>query len=407
MDETPELKSKLLLDVTKASKGLYFLLIIGFLIPYFLISASIIGLCFIALVQYIKFGSQQKIQWKPLLWMSLGIVPFLMGMLNSSESFVALKQLQYHSSYLFVPLALIFLPSLNKKEKLEVFSFFILCVFISTIPVLFQYFKSFQEITHSLGLGKSIPTPVDHVRYSIYLSIALIFSFIGAMQNKLFFNIRKRSIYLFFALYFFVIIHLLAVRSGIVLTYAALLIAGTMMLIQAKKFKIIAMLWVLIIASPVVAYYSFPSFQNKILYSKYDFSRMLSETGSNYSDSERLRSLVLGWKIFKENPIVGVGTGDLKTIIKAKYISAYGTEGKVIYPHNQLLKIAAASGLIGLFIYLLSIYVPFFMFGNYRDPYILSLVLIISISFLAEATLERSYMLALYMVFAGLLYKRK
>lgn len=137
----------------------------------------------------------------------------------------------------------------------------------------------------------------------------------------------------------------------------------------------------------------------------YDFSLLKQGKGSNYSDSERLRSLQIGIEIWKSNPILGVGTGDLKSEIEKIYIQNFGIKGQPKYPHNQLIKYAAASGIIGVLLFVFSLYFPFFYEKNYLNPYVLTLITILSISFLVEATLERSYMLVFYVVFGSLLYR--
>lgn len=392
-------------DIIKAAKGLIFLALVSLLYSYFLISISIILLGVLGLIYRIS-SKDFKLQWFPIILMTLGSIPFLMGMLNSEESFLALKELQYNAAYASVPVVLLLLPSFTEKDKIEVFSFFILFMFLSTIPVLWSYLQNYDEVTLSLGSGRAIATPIDHVRYSIFIAIAFVFSAISFYLKKAFFGKNGRKIFLFFAGYLFVVVHVLAVRSGILLSYIGLLAGGTLVLYLSGKYKYIILLWALVLISPVAAYMMVPSFKNKISYVRYDYSLMKSGEGGNYSDSERMRSLKIGAEIWKENFWFGIGSGDFKSEIDKKYEEQYQDTGQARFPHNQLLKIAGSAGTIGLLFYVLSIYLPFLWNKNLLDPYVLALIVIVSASFLVEATLERTYFLVFYLLFAGLLYKK-
>ncbi|GLR18154.1 hypothetical protein GCM10007940_27690 [Portibacter lacus] len=329
-----------------------------------------------------------------------------MGLFNSDETDRALRAIQHNLSYLSLPLAVVLLPTLSTKQRNSVFTMFILIVIASTIPVFYKYFLNFAEINQSLGMGKAIPTPIDHVRYSIFLSIAFVFSCILFITKKDFIGKYLKYAFLGTAVYLFIAVHVLAVRSGIGLSYLGLLMAGSLLLYQSKKYYIMAFLWLVIIISPVFAYYAIPSFQNKIKYTRYDLSLSQADKGANYSDSERIRSFKIGIDIWKDYKMIGIGTGDLKREMGNRYEEKYTQGGRAFLPHNQVIKILASSGILGLLLFAISFYGPFLWNQNFRDPFILALVSMLTVSFLVEATLERSYMLALYLLLASLLYKK-
>lgn len=378
------------------------ILIFSLLYSLFLISLSVILLCVLG-IAYRLFSRDKTYIIKPAVFISIGILPYLLGLVISDDVFAAIIELQHRVAYLFVPLAAILLPAPDRREALRVITVFIAVMLVSTIPVLVTYGANFEEITASLGMGKSIPTPIDHVRYSIFLSIAAIFSFLLYLRKEKDWISRKWFL-LFFGL-FFIIVHVLAVRSGIALLYLSLLLVGTAILIMRKKYRWIFLLWIVIGTSPFLAFHLVPSFKNKMLYMKYDVSQYLSGKGENYSDSERLRSLQIGFDIWKEHRVIGVGSGDMKAEVERKYRETFGQEGQPKTPHNQILKVLAVSGILGLLCFLISIYFPVLYQQNYKDPFILSLTIIITVSFLVEATLERSYSLVLYLLLAVILYQ--
>ncbi len=391
-------------NVNIAAKGLTLLFFFSIFYSLFLISLSIILLGSLG-VFYRFFTRKLDLEWTPIILMSIAILPFLLGLIYSNEEFVALKELQYNAAFVFIPISLILLPRFRKKDVIQIFSIYIGFTVISAFPVLWNYFSDYENVTLSLGSGRSISTPIDHVRYSIFVAIAFTFSTLIWLRREQVY-ILPRWVFLVTSIFLFLLVHVLAVRSGIVLSYLGLLSGGTLHLIERKNYKWLILLWMLVIASPVVAYMFIPSFKNKISYMRYDFSLLKRGEGGNYSDSERLRSLNLGMEILSDHLWLGVGSGDLKETIVNRYRSKYGDKGKAIYPHNQFLKVAAGTGLIGLLFYSLALYLPFFISGGIKNPYMLSLMVIISFSFLVEATLERTYMLALFLFLIGLLYKK-
>ena len=85
----------------------------------------------------------------------------------------------------------------------------------------------------------------------------------------------------------------------------------------------------------------FPTLETKIGYTIYDLSKLKrNEIGQN-SDSKRLLSIIVGWELFKENPLFGVGAGDLVPSVHNIYKERFPTVDKQsrLLPHNQFLRI--------------------------------------------------------------------
>lgn len=392
-------------NIRLAWMGLSLVFCVSLLYSLFLISLTLIIMSALVVLSKIINPASAAVKWLPVIYMILSILPFLMGFFTSSDTFLTLKLTQLNATYLFIPITIVLMPELKWKDLLLIISFFMLVMTFSTFGVLWNYFENFNSITQSIGSGKAIPTPIDHVRYSILLSIACVWSFISFLKNEPVFNLRDRRISFVLFTYLFIILHILAVRSGVGLSYLGIMVVGSLVLLTKRKFYLTILLWIMVFLIPIVAYLVIPSFKNKIDYSRYDISLMLKGKGANYSDSERLRSIELGIEIWKDHPLLGVGTGDLKHEIDKRYQEKYFDNGQPKYPHNQIVKIASSSGLIGLFLFIAGIYLPFLLHRNYLHPYTLALITMLSVSFMVEATLERSYSLAFYCFFAALLYR--
>mgnify|MGYP003891478907 CR=1 FL=1 len=120
--------------------------------------------------------------------------------------------------------------------------------------------------------------------------------------------------------FLFVFLHILAVRSGIVILYFNLLVLFVGRTIQKKEYLKMLVIAVLIFTIPVVAYLSIPTFKQKIEYSILDFKMHQKNKEVAFSDGERFRSYEIGWELFESSPVTGVGVGDIFTDYQALYI---------------------------------------------------------------------------------------
>ncbi len=391
-------------NVKKATLFLLLVFFVSMLFSLFLLSLSIFIIAGISLLyRLIHKVPLEKYQIWPGMLTLLCFVPFIIGYFVSDNSIESLKFLRLNASYFFVPMVIGLIPAFDWNEVKKVLFLFIGVMFLSSFYVLINYLVHFAEMTASLGSGKSIMTPIDHVRYSILIAFALVWSYILWVKKE---KIEKipRWVFLTIMLYLLIFVHVLAVRSGIILSYLGIAFSSLIIFGKRKKPYVLSAVLGFILLSPVIAYYSVPSFQNKIKYTIYDLKEFQRGEGADHSDSERLRSIVIGYEIWKENPLWGVGSGDLREIINETYKEKYGTEGLPKYPHNQFLKLLAISGIIGTLIYLTGFFGPVFIDKNYKNIFLSTFIIMILVSFLVEATLERSYSLAFFCIMVSLFY---
>ena len=114
------------------------------------------------------------------------------------------------------------------------------------------------------------------------------------------------------------------------------------------------------------------------------------QNGANPSGNTLLMRLEY-WKasfnVFKDNMLIGVGTGDIKDELDKHYEESKRLDKNYWFrTHNQLLSFAATFGVIGLVVILLCMYYPLTKF--YNNYAYIAFVLIYSISFITEDTLE-------------------
>lgn len=105
---------------------------------------------------------------------------------------------------------------------------------------------------------------------------------------------------------------------------------------------------------PMLAWFTVPSFHNKILNTIEDVNRYFTgQYIGYYSVSMRFEAWRACFRIFLEHPFAGVGSADLATAMTRQY-DLMGTHGlaRVSEAHNQLLEAAACNGILGIICFL-------------------------------------------------------
>lgn len=332
-------------------------------------------------------------------------VPLLSG-IWSEETADFWVRIRIKIPFLLLPLAFYFLPRFRKREYIGLFYVLILTALISAIDVLVHYLQDFETYNLIVKRGGALPTPVNHVRYSLMVGFASIACFVLAYRRD---RIRYRwepFILFGMGILLFGFLHILAVRTGLATAYASLLILSAIALFREKNWKLSLTVISLLILLPWVAYRTLPSFFQKINYALTDFQALQKGEGFRYSDATRIRSFKIGKDIFLEHPYLGVGAGDLKKEAVRRFQEEYPENSKYLAPHNQWITFLAGTGLIG-FVILFGAFWQQLLDGRWKkDLLFLVLQIMIALSFMVENTLENSVGVGFYLFFTliGLSY---
>jgi O-antigen ligase len=332
-------------------------------------------------------------------------VPLLSGFW-SEETADFWVRIRIKIPFLLLPIAYYYLPRFRKREYIGLFYVLIATALISAIDVLVQYLQDFETYNLIVKRGGALPSPVNHVRYSLLVGFASIACFVMAYKRD---RIRYRwePMVLFGAgILLFAFLHVLAVRTGLATAYASLFFLSAIALYREKNWKLSLGVISLLILLPWGAYKTLPSFFQKINYAWTDFQALQNGEGFRYSDATRLRSFKIGKDIFLEHPYLGVGAGDLKKEAVRRFKEEYPENSKYVAPHNQWLTFLAGTGLLG-FILLLGAFVQQLLDDRWKkDLLFLVLQIMIALSFMVENTLENSVGVGFYLFFTliGLSY---
>ncbi|MFT5309559.1 MAG: O-antigen ligase, partial [Bacteroidia bacterium] len=133
-----------------------------------------------------------------------------------------------------------------------------------------------------------------------------------------------------------------------------------------------------------------------------------------YHGSSNHSSLLMRWVYFKvgldimlNNPVLGVGTGDMRLA----YRSAYDKDDRGMLPkfqdisHNQFLSVGIVVGLSGLLWFIFALLFPVGLY--YKDYLYLMFIALVLTSFLTDNTLGTQSGVTLFAFFNSLLIIRK
>jgi Lipid A core - O-antigen ligase and related enzymes len=139
----------------------------------------------------------------------------------------------------------------------------------------------------------------------------------------------------------------------------------------------------------------------------YGLGKLKNNEIGQYSDSKRLLSIIVGWELFKQNPIFGVGAGDLVLSVQDMYSQKYSdvaVESRLL-PHNQFLRVVNSVGIIGLIAFLSFFIYPLFNKDIISNPLLAAFIFSALASFCVEGTIENQIGTAYFIVFYFTFYK--
>ena len=369
------------------------------------LSVSIIFFCLITILSK-DFKHQLLLFLKSPLLLSISLLFFipLISVLWSDDYQQWLAIIQLKLPFLFLPIAFAGNWKLTKLQWKNIFTVFIIVVLVGSTWSTLNYIFNPEHYNESYLKAKLILTPLenDHVRFSwiVVVAVMLCFLFYEREGTRI-----KRVLLIVLSLFLIFYLHLLAARLGLLCLYLFLFVFTIRKMVYSRN-KWWLFLMGSIILLPLIAWFSFPTLQNRIKYSLYDINEVRSGNyypGSN--DGTRILSMKAGWYIMNNKPI-GAGAGDLKAEVN-KWFSNNAPAVPIkdrFYPSNEWLIYGAYAGWVGLFLFTLIMVIPFLIIpANYKF-YWFAFNATAIISFIVDMGLEVQYGIFLYSFLVLCLY---
>lgn len=304
--------------------------------------------------------------------------------------------------FLALPLGFVTLPLLNKRRLYLLLLLYVVIIFIAADAVTVNYLLHFKEYNELIKVGWAIPTPMnDHIRFSIEVAFACILAFHLFIERFIIKFPFERWIIFTVGVLLFIILHVLAVRSGLVVLYIVMVYAFIKRMLDKGKYLRGLLLLCTIFLMGFASIHIYPSLANRINYFFYEWQLIQEgDLKAGHSDAQRIVSTRFGYQIGKENPLLGVGVGDIKDEVTKKYEAEYKDQDILSkLPHNQYVFVFACTGIFGVLIFLVAFLYPFIEKNRYREFLFTSFAIVVVLSCMSEHMLEIQIGTAFYLTF--------
>ena len=363
------------------------------------VSISVFTFGFIGLLTLVQAEKRRVIlKDKSLLALTAVFLVFLLSGLVSSNTSVWLESLKSDITFVAVPFGMWAFGPFDRKTLVRLIMIFIVITCLSAVAVMIDYAGHFDAYNDLYKVGKSIPTPVMHIRYSYFLALAAICS-IGLLLDNLVYDTRHRIATGVMAAFIVACLHILAVRTGLLALYGGILTLGVLIIIREGKWKVGIGALGLIVILALLSVKLLPSAFNKLGYVMYDLNMLAKGVSPDYSDNVRITSIRHGLKIFRENPIFGVGAGDISDVIKEVYATdtPMVPDDRKYDPISQFVYWLATYGLLGTILIGGLLLFPLKIYGR-RSYMLWGIYTITAFSFIGETPFQWQLGRAIFLV---------
>jgi len=313
-----------------------------------------------------------------------------------------------HKMWYFLLLFPIFF-TIVKKDYIKLYiSAFLLAISLTEIA---SYLVWFEVIEPFKNATVENPTPfMSHISYnpilafSIYLVLHQVF-FNKNLSNLLF------LLFSFFSISMIINMFITGGRAGQV-TFFVMLSILIFQIFDKQRFNALIVSLILIPSIFFVAYQSSSLFESRVNSAiqeaiSYEPQNISSNNGS--SVGLRVNFAINSWQVIKENPIIGIGTGDFPNeYLRINQLNSANLPATT-NPHNMYILILMEIGVIGLLSMLSIFYYQIKFSFNSSNKFLrdvgITLPLMFLVMMLSDSYLLGHYTTLMYVFFSSFLYK--
>ncbi len=284
-----------------------------------------------------------------------------------SDNLIYAKDSISKAKFLLFPL--LFLSFLDKRFTFRVVSAFVLGMLFSELV---SYGIRFELLPHALYIQSyeiyktvlSDPSPFfKHTDHNVGLAIVVALLLYQLLNKKISTNLKIISI--FFMTTATINMSFIGSRTGYILYIFLILLV--LCITYKKNLKKAILIGLIIIVPIAYLAYNYSSMINhRVNLTLVSLGKVLNDDNYNSSVGLRLGFTKYSLKVIKDNPILGVGTGDYMDEVRAiipekhKYIA---NPTLIAQPHNVYIKTLLQFGIVGL----LSLLFIFYRLFTYKD----------------------------------------
>ncbi len=325
----------------------------------------------------------------------------IVGLLWTEDLQWGLHILKKETKFLLLPIFMLFV----RKEHIKYYIYaFLLAMSISEILSYGVWFEILPEFKNATVAN---PTPfMSHISYNPFLAFAIYLLLNAILFNKEL-DKKQKIIYSFFAITMSINMFITGGRGGQIMYFAMLVI----ILFQYFNNQRLKALFFAILVIPSIFLISYNT--SNIFKSRVDLAvtNVLNyEKNKNTSVGLRLTFALNSWEIIKENPFIGVGTGDFKEEYKVINKKLTPQLTPTTNPHNMYTLELVQFGLLGLFSLLSILYFQIRNALKSKDDILkytgITLPLLFGVIMFSDSYLLGHYTSMLFILFSAFLYKK-
>jgi O-antigen ligase len=308
-----------------------------------------------------------------------------------------------HKMWYFIGLFPILFTIVRKDYIVYYISAFLLAI---SFTELFSYLIWFEIIGPFKNATVINPTPfMSHISYNPILAFAIYLVLHQIIFNKSLKNIVF-SFYCFFALTMTINMFITGGRTGQVMFFAMLAI----LIFQYFNNQKVKSLFIIVLVMPGIfysAYLTSDLFQQRVD----DAIKSVITYPENKQTSvgQRLTFSINAWYLVKENPVIGIGTGDFPTEYKKINQRNSPKTPNTTNPHNMYMLVSTQLGVLGLFSLLSIFYYQIKLSFNSSNKFIrdvgITLPLLFLVIMISDSYLLGHFTTLMYVFFSSFLYK--
>lgn len=323
----------------------YLLILVAFFLPLTVFGGNLFAvLIFLLWIIKADFKSDfhrlknNKLIIAVFLYLLLHVIALLWTDDMESGLYTLRKQLKF----LFIPIFMLFV----KREHVK---YYILAFLASmSLSEIWSYGIFFELLPLYGGATLVDPIPLmSHITYNPFLAIAIYFlSYYVLFDHSI--SKLKKFTYGFFIITMSINMFITGGRAGQVM-YFAMLVVLIFQYFPKNAFKASLISFLVLVITSSTFYLNSKIFSDRVDSAVTELSDYKNHTHS--STGMRISSAINSWSIIKENPVIGVGTGDYKNeFIKASIKNNLKLENTLVIhnPHNMYVLILVQFGLVGL-----------------------------------------------------------
>ena len=340
---------------------------------------------------YILKPNPNKLILLPILFYSLHII----GLFYSENTKEALFDLEVKLPIIILPILFLFIPP--KFLTKENFWKYTIAIIIGLIlNILFCFTEGIiRSVSNSSPLISEITytnlTGNLHPSYlSLFASVALILNYEIPLKDN--FQIKETTsaiikIILSSIITFFIL--MLNSKTGIIIMAISYIwIIHNMFYVQKKRIKSIIIFLLVLISFTTI--YSLDTLSKRHNTAIENITTSQSSKPETSSITQRKFIYKNSIKLILEEPLFGQGIGDVRKSLNKLYEQSNVHFYSYLNAHNQFIQTTIALGLLGLMILLLIFIIPSIIIIKHKQYFLLTIYIIIGISFLFESMLDRN-----------------